>query len=354
MEVDLQALTFHGKQTLKYESATDPKIEAPTDVIVKVHLAGICGSDLHPYHEREKGLDHGTVMGHEFIGEVVEVGRDVTSPEKGDRVFSPFTTNCGRCFYCNKGLTCRCTGGQLFGWVEKEVGLHGGQAEYVRVPLAASTLLTIPEGVLPEEALLLGDILSTGYFCAENAEVSPDGVYAVVGCGPVGLMAIIGALELGAEKVYALDSIPGRLELASAFGAIPINYQEENPDEVLGEATEGRGPDAVLEVVGSAAAGIAAYELVRPGGIISTVGFHTEKEMAFSPGQAYDKNLTYKNGRCPARAYMERLVPIVQKNKYDFTKIISHRLPLSDGVRGYQVFDLKLEDCIKVVLTFSW
>ncbi|NIR51763.1 alcohol dehydrogenase catalytic domain-containing protein, partial [candidate division KSB1 bacterium] len=182
----MQALTFHDIKTIQSESVPDPEIESPTDVIVEVRLTAICGSDLHPYHGRERGIDPGTVMGHEFVGEIIEVGREVTSLNKGDKVFTPFTTNCGTCFYCKKGLTCRCLHGQLFGWVENGAGLNGGQAEFVRVPLADSTLLQVPGGVTLEEALLLGDVCSTGFFCAENAEVEPEGVVAILGCGPVG------------------------------------------------------------------------------------------------------------------------------------------------------------------------
>ncbi|MFQ5769021.1 MAG: alcohol dehydrogenase family protein [bacterium] len=346
----MKALTFHGKEKIKYETVPEPKIVAPTDVIVQILLAGICGSDLHPYHEREKGLDHGTIMGHEFVGEIVEIGKEVNSFKKGTRVFSPFTTNCGKCFYCQKGLTCRCPDGQLFGWVEKGVGLHGGQAEFVRVPLADSTLLPIPENVTPEEALLLGDVCATGFFCADKAEVTPNGVYAVLGCGPVGLMAVLAARDAGAEPIFAIDAISERLQLSRKFGAIAINYKSEDAIAILREATDGRGADAVLEVVGTAAAAKAAFDLVRPGGIISTVGVHTEAHMAFSPGQAYDKNLTYKNGRCPARYYMDKLIPMVQEKRYDICSIISHRLPLREGVKGYQVFDQKLEGSIKVLL----
>lgn len=346
----MYALTFHGKQTIRYESVPDPIIQQPTDVIVKVHLCAICGSDLHPYHEREKGLDHGTVMGHEFVGEIVEVGRDVRTLAKSDRVFSPFTTNCGRCFYCQKGLTCRCVASQLFGWVANGVGLHGGQAEYLRVPLAETTLLKIPDGFLPEESLLLGDVCSTGFFCADMAEVERGGVYAVIGCGPVGLMAIIGARERGAEKIFAIDAIPERLALANRFGAIPIDFQKDDPLEILQNATEGRGADAVMEVVGSPAAGKLAVKVIRPGGIIATVGVHTEQQMAFSPVEAYDKNLTYKIGRCPARAYMERLIPFVEKSRIRLTDIITHRLPLNRGEESYKIFDQKRDGCIKVVL----
>ena len=346
----MKALTFHGKQTIKYENALDPQIEHPTDVIVKVLLSAICGSDLHVYHERETGLDYGTVMGHEFVGEIVETGSEVKSFQIGDIVACPFSTNCGECFYCRIGLTARCTKGQLFGWVENGLGLHGGQAEYVRVPLADSSLLRLPENISLDEGLLLGDIFSTGYFCAEMAEINLNGTYAIVGCGPVGLLAILGAKELGAVKIYAIDAVTERLEITEKFGAIPINYQHENPVELIREATEERGADAVLEVVGSQSAGRLAFDLVRPGGIISTVGVHTEKYVAFSPVEAYNKNITYKIGRCPARYYMEKLLPIVQSKKYDLTAIISHRLPLAEGVRGYEIFDKKLENCVKVVL----
>lgn len=347
----MKAITFHGKENVRYETVADPDLESPSDVIVKVRISAICGSDLHPYHERERGLDHGTVMGHEFVGEVVETGKEVTKLKKGDLVFSPFTTNCGQCFYCRQALTCRCSGGQLFGWIENENGLQGAQAELVRVPLADSTLLLIPEGVSLEEALLLGDVFSTGYFCADMANIKPAGTYAVIGCGPVGLMAIVGAKDLGAEHLYAIDAIPERLQLAEKFGAVAIDFKKEKPISILKDATGGRGADAVLEVVGSATAGRTAVELLRPGGIISSVGVHTETEMAFSPIEAYDKNLTYKSGRCPARHYMEKLIPIVQKKKPDITTILSHRLPLSEGARGYELFDKKLDRCIKVILT---
>ena len=297
----MKALTFQGERKLRCETVDDPRVIDPGDAIVRVQLTAICGSDMHVYHGRETGLDAGTVMGHEFVGEVVETGPDVAGLSVGDRVFSPFTTSCGVCFYCRSGLTARCDRGQLYGWVQDGVGLHGAQAEFVRVPMAQSTLVPMPESVFPEEALLLGDVLSTGYFCARNADVRPDGVYVIVGCGPVGLMGIVGARELGAERIFAIDSVPERLKLAESFGARAVDFTTEDPSERLLEATDGRGADAVLELVGSPAAGRAAYELVRPGGIVSVVGVHTDPAFPFTPAEAYDKNLTYRVGRCPAR-----------------------------------------------------
>ena len=168
----LRALTFNGERDIRCESVHDPEIREASDVIVRIELAAICGSDLHVYHEREKGLDHGTVMGHEFVGEVVEAGAAAGNIAKGTRVLSPFSTSCGDCFYCRAGLTARCRRGELFGWVEKGRGLHGAQAQYVRVPLADGTLVPVPNEVSAEEALLLGDVLSTGYSCAKRAERS--------------------------------------------------------------------------------------------------------------------------------------------------------------------------------------
>ncbi len=347
----MKALTFQGKQKIAYSQVPDPSILAPTDAIVKVSHTAVCGSDLHVYHEREKGLDCGTVMGHEFVGEIVEVGSDIRLLKKGDRVVSPFTTNCGNCYYCNIGLTCRCQKGQLYGWVQDGKGLHGAQAQYVRVPLADHTLLTFDEHIDPEEALLIGDVRSTGYFCAYQANIQAniDGVYVVIGCGPVGLMCIIAAQELGAQQVYALDGIPDRLKLAEQFGATAINIYQHNTKGIIADATEGRGADAVMEAVGSSSASRVAYELVRPGGVISSVGVHTSTSFAFNPIEAYDKNITYKIGRSPARYFMQQLLQQTTK-KYQATDIITHRFNLSEGVEAYRIFDNKIEGCIKVIL----
>lgn len=346
----MKALTFHGKHKIHYESIADPQILFPADAIVKVKACAICGSDLHVYHEHEKGIDTGTAMGHEFAGEIVDVGKDVRIHRKGDVVMSPFTTSCGQCYYCRIGLTCRCIYNQLYGWVENGNGLQGGQAEYVRVPLADSTLMKIPEGISLKEGLLLGDILSTGFFCAQQAEIKPNSMYAVIGCGPVGLMTIIGAIESGAQKVYAIDSVPARLAMAAKFGAVTIDGSSSSAGEVIHEATEGRGADGIMEAVGSRAAVRLAMELVRPGGIISSVGVCTEQHLAFSPTEAYNKNLTYKIGRCPARAIMEKLVPLVQSKKYALTSIFSHTLKLSEGAEGYDMFANKKDNCLKVLL----
>ena len=196
----MKALTFTGLQQISFETIPDPEIISPGDAIVRVKRCAICGSDLHVFYGREQGIDHHTAMGHEFTGEVVEVGRDVKSLRKGDHVMSPFTTSCGQCFYCVRGLTCRCVNSQLFGWVENGSGLQGGQSEYVRVPMADGTLVKIPEGVTVDEALMMGDILSTGFYCAKQARVKPKETHVVIGCGPVGLMAARCSWFFGAAR----------------------------------------------------------------------------------------------------------------------------------------------------------
>lgn len=346
----MRALTFQGIETVRVESVPEPAIEAPSDALVRVVAAGVCGSDLHPYHGRERGLDTGTVMGHELVGEVVAVGSGVTRFSPGDRVVSPFTTSCGSCFYCRRGLTCRCPQGQLFGWVRDGAGLQGAQAERVRVPLADSTLAAVPAEVPAVAALLAGDVLPTGLFAAEQAEVGPGAAVAVLGCGPVGLAAVLACREREAETLFAVDAVAERLELAERFGAVPVDFQRGDPRAVVLAATGGRGADAVLEAVGTPAATRLALDLLRPGGTLAAVGVHTEAAFPFAPAEAYDRNLTYRAGRCPARAYLERALSLLAERGADLGAIFTHRLPLAEGPRGYRIFAGRRDGCIKVAL----
>jgi threonine dehydrogenase-like Zn-dependent dehydrogenase len=345
----MKALTFRGKGNIRYEDVPDPKIMSDDDAVVRVTTSAVCGSDLHVYHEREKGLDRGTVMGHEFVGIVEETGRNIRNFSAGDHVVSPFTTNCGKCHFCDIGLTARCTNGELFGWVENGVGLQGAQAEYVRVPHADTTLVHIPETITGKQALLTGDILSTGYYCAEMAGIRPGGFYAVIGCGPVGILTIMSAFEQGAQHIIAIDTVPGRLELASRLGAIPLQLNEDPVLNVMSRSG-GTGVDAVMEAAGSPGAQDLAVKLVRPGGTISTVGVHTAEQFSFTPAEAYDRNLTYKTGRCPARFYMDILMVKLEDWPFDLDMIFSHELPMADGEHAYKIFDQKLEDSLKILL----
>ena len=352
----MQAVVFVKPYELAIRTVPTPTLEAPTDAIVKVIVSAICGSDLHPYRGAEKGIVEGTRMGHEFVGTVVQVGADVKRLAVGVRVCSPFTTNCGDCFYCAKGLTCRCEKGQLFGWVESGGhGLHGGQAGYVRVPLADATLVPVDDGMSDEHALLLGDILSTGFYCAERAGLTKGGgdVAVVVGCGPVGLLAVASACALGAAKVIAVDCVPERLALARELGAATVlDFTKDDVPAAVRAATEGRGADAVLEVVGAAPALRLAVDCLRPGGTLSSVGVHAYERMPFSPIDAYDKNITFKAGRCPARDVMARAqcAMLGPNAKADVTRIITHRLPIAEAVGAYKMFNAREDGAIKILL----
>lgn len=346
----MRAITFHAPFRLTCESVPEPRLEAPGDVVLRVDLCAICGSDLHVYRGVEAGLDAGTVMGHEFLGTVIESGQAVRSFRPGTRAVCPFSTSCGRCFACLRGLTSRCRESQLFGWVQGGRGLHGGQAELVRVPLADATLVALPADVPAEQALLAGDVLSTGFHCAENGGVARGDVVVVLGCGPVGLCAVLGARALDAELVLAVDSVPERLELAERYGARALRLGLDDVPTLVRAASENRGADVVLEVVGSPQASALAYELVRTGGTISAPGVHNEPTFAITPGQMYDKNLTYRAGRAPARAYMERVLARLRARELDLAGLFSHRMTLEEAPRGYEIFDQKKERCTKVLL----
>ena len=346
----MKAITFQGIEALAHESVPDPEIQDPSDVILRVSVAGICGSDLHPYLGRELGIDRGTVMGHEIVGEIVEVGSAVCRFGIGDRVVAPFTTNCGDCYYCRTGLTARCPRGQFFGWVQDGVGLQGVQAELVRVPLADASLAEVPEGLDEAVALFAGDILSTATFGAELARVGDGDLVAVIGCGPVGLLSVRAALEAGAREVVAIDRVPTRLQAAARFGATPVDFEKGDPLAVVRDRSEGRGADGAIEAVGTPEATRLAADLLRPGGAIGAVGFHVEPHLALSPGEIYDRNLHYAGGRCPARHYMPASLRIAARDADLIGSLISHRLPLSQGVEAYRAFAERREGWTKVVL----
>ena len=346
----MKAVTFQGIRKVSVSNVPEPRIESPGDIIVKVERAAICGSDLHVYHGRETGIDIGTTMGHEFTGTVAEVGSEVRNFKVGDRIVSPFTTNCGTCFYCKKGLTARCEKGNLFGWVSKGKGLQGVHAEYVRVPMGDSTLVSLPDDLSWEQGNLLADICCTGFFCAEMAEIEPEGIYAVIGCGPVGQMAIKAAKYLGAEKIYAIDRIPFRLEMAERNGAIPLNFEKQDVGDEIQNVTHGRGADAVMEAVGGYEPMKTAFRLLRPGGILASAGVQAYEQFPFSPPDIYDKNLILKAGRCSVRHYLDKLIPLVQKGELQITNVITHTMELKDGVEAYRLFDEEKNAAVKVLL----
>lgn len=346
----MYGVCFRSPGVVTWAEGPDARIEHPGDAVVAVEIAGLCGSDLHPFFGRERGLDPGTVMGHEFVGRVLNVGGDVRSVRPGDRVSAPFSTSCGTCATCRSGLTSRCERGQLFGWISSGVGLHGGQAERVRVPLADGTLKLVPDGLSAEAALLLGDNFSTASYCADLADIRPDGVTVVIGCGSVGLLGILAAGMHGARHIVAVDPVPERRALAGQRGAVAVAPGPDVPDAVASLGAD-RGADSVMEFVGLPAAQRLAWEVLRPGGVMAVIGCHCA-DFAFSPAEAYDKNVTYRTGRCPARHYMERLTERVVQDMPHITDVITHRFDPADCVRAYDLFAHQRDGCVKAVLSF--
>lgn len=354
----MKAIVFESIGKVALAERPEPQLLAPGDALVRVRTAGICGSDLHIVDGRDGGVRLGTTMGHELVGFVEAVGPEVTGLAPGDRVVSPFSVSCGSCFYCRLGLTARCVSARCLGVVDEEGrGVEGAQAELVRIPLASSTLVKLPETkhdgspLADEEALLLGDILSTAWSTVERAGVSAGSVVAVVGCGPVGLLAVLAALRLGASAVVAVDGVAYRRERARSLGAIPCAPDLEHLRREIDERTEGRGADAVIEAVGSPAALDLAIAAARPGALIGIAGYHTEEAYPLAMAPVYAKNLTLAFGRASVRPEIDRLLPFIIDGTLSPASLVTHRLPLEEGVRGYEIFRSRSEGAIKVVLT---
>ncbi len=344
----MRAITLRDIETVATIDKADPEIAADSDAIVQVSMAGLCGSDLHPFYGRETGLDADTVMGHEMVGKVVATGSDVKRFSTGQRVFIPFSSNCGQCYFCLNQLPSRCVEGQLFGWVSGQVGLEGCQSEFVRVPFADSTLMAVPESVSDESALLLGDNLSTGYYCAEMANCGPEKSHLVIGCGTVGQLCILAARSMGATDIIAVDPVASRREQAAALGAKAVAPEQAAAE--IDAISQGRGADAVMELVGLPDAQKLAFSLIRPGGTMAVIGCHCTPNFQFGPSDAYDKNLTYRTGRCPARHYMNELTPRVASGEFDLSGFVTHQFGIEESIKAYDVFANRRENCGKAVI----
>lgn len=347
----MKAITLHGTGDVRVESVPDPKITAPTDAVVRITTSAVCGSDLHQYHGRVPGIEPGVVMGHEFMGIVEEVGAAVTKVKKGDRVLAPFSISCGQCEWCRMRLPTQCstTGRAVFGG---RFGKQypGGQAEAIRVPFADFMCEKVPAGMRDEEVFFLGDILSTGYVCAENAGIRPGDTVAVFGAGPVGLLALQSAHLFGPSRIFVVDRVDYRLKLAEELGGTPVNLDRGDPAEQLRGLTAGRGPDAVLECVGHEVPFTQAIQSVRAGGTVSSVGVYVESSMGFPAREAFFKDLSLKMGICNARNYITPLMGLIQAGRLQPTRIITHTMPLGDAPKGYAIFDKKEDRAIKVML----
>jgi threonine dehydrogenase-like Zn-dependent dehydrogenase len=344
----MKALTFQGEGDVKIAEVPKPSIKGSRDVLVKVTLGAVCGSDLHILHGHTP-MSAGTVLGHEFVGVVEDVGAEIQRFKPGDRVVSSFFTACGHCALCRKGWFNQCVEKGTFGHGEYFGGLGGGQAEYVVVPNADNTMEPIPSGMSDEQAIFVGDILATGFFGAQRAEIKPGDVVAVVGAGPVGLMATMCAQLFGPARVFAIDMVDSRLEVAQELGAIPINTKGAHPVQTIEEATGGVGADSSIECVGLLAAVDTAINVVRGGGTISMVGVPSAVLGDFPYLRMWLKSLTFRAGWCNVQLYMRPLLDLIASGRLHPEKIISHRMKLDEAEEAYRMFDAR--EATKIVLT---
>ena len=387
----MKAVCWYGKHDVRISNVPDPTIINPHDAVIKVTSTAICGSDLHLYDAYIPTMEKGDILGHEFMGEVVELGSAVQKLKLGSRVVVPFTIACGKCFFCQRELWSACdnsnpnakiaqklygfSGSGLFGYSHMMGGYSGGQAEYVRVPFADVGALPIPDDLPDEKVLFLSDIFPTGYMAAENCNIQPGDTVAVWGCGPVGQFAIKSAYLLGAERVIAIDDVPARLRMAAEeCKAIPLNFSGEDIFDQLSETTGGLGPDACIDAVGLEAHGTTidalydraktalylatdrshalrqAIRACRKGGIVSVPGVYGGFLDKFPFGAAFSKGLTFKMGQTHVHKYMRPLLSLIQQNRIDPSFIITHRMSLRDAPFGYETFRNDKDECIKVVM----
>jgi len=392
----MKALCWFGAEDVRVEIVPDPTLLNPRDAIVKVTRAAICGSDLHLYGGYIPTMHKGDILGHEAMGEVVEVGTEVRNLRVGDRVVIPFTISCGQCEYCQRGLFSLCDNSNPKAWIAEKFfgytpagiygyshlvgGYAGGQAEYLRVPFADSGPLKVPDSLSDEQALFLSDIFPTGYQAAENCDIEPGDIVAVWGCGPVGQFAIQSALMLGAEHVIAIDRVPERLEMVrrQADGRTEVlNYEHVDVQDALKELTGGRGPDSCIDAVGMEAHGTGPagwydrakqavmLETDRPtalreivmacakGGTVSIAGVYGGVDDKIPMGAAFNKSLTFKMGQTHVQRYMPLLLERVERGDIDPSFVITHRLRLDDAPEGYRIFRNKQDGCVKVTLAPS-
>ena len=374
----MKAIVYEGIKNVRVKDVEEPKIEKRDDIIVRVTSTAICGSDLHLIHGFVPNLPKGFVLGHETMGVVEEVGKEVTKVKKGDRVIVPFPVSCGHCWYCEHDLSSQCDNsnengeaGGMFGYSNTFGGYDGGQAEFLRVPYANVGPTVIPEDLTDEQVLFLTDILPTSLWGVEKANVKPGDTVIVLGSGPVGLLAQKWAIHKGASRVIAVDRLDYRLNHAKDYNQVEVvNFEKyDNTGEYLKEITRG-GADSVIDCVGmdgkmsniekiesmlklqggSKSAIEIATQAVRKGGTVSLVGVYGSKYNMFPLGDFFSRNITLTMGQCPVHSYVDPILKLIKEGKFDATDIITHRLSLDEGEHGYKIFDGKKEDCIKVIL----
>jgi threonine dehydrogenase-like Zn-dependent dehydrogenase len=387
----MKALVWHGKQDIRCDNVPDPGIEDPKDAVIKVTSCAICGSDLHLFHNYMPGMMPGDIVGHETMGEVVEVGKEVKKLKKGDRIVIPFTINCDECEQCRRGNYALCektnrnkavadklfghAPAGLFGYTHLTGGYSGGQAEYLRVPWADSTHIPAPDGLSDEQLLFLSDIFPTGWQAAVQCDIQPTDTVAIWGAGPVGQMAIRSAILLGAKQVIAIDRLPERLGMAEAAGAIVINFEDESVVERLNDLTQGKGPEKCIDCVGLEAHATQHLDsmidrvkqatwmendrphvlremiyVCRGGGVLSIPGVYSGLVDKIPFGIAMNKGLTWRMGQTHVRRWTDDLTRRIEEGQIDPSFVITHEAKLEEGPGMYRVFEQKNDSCIKVML----
>lgn len=342
----MKALVWHKDGSIELTEKPIPKLQNERDAIVKVTLSTICTSDLHIMHGAVPSAIPETTLGHEFVGEIVEVGKDITNLKKGDRVAANCITFCGECFFCKKGFINNCENG---GW---EIGckIDGCQAEYIRVPFADTGLSKIPDNVSDENALFTGDILSSGYFGAELCEIQKDDTIAVIGCGPVGLCAMMCAKILGASKIIAIDIDKTRLEFAKKLNLADfiINAEVENTESIVKELTNNHGADGVIECAGEENTLETAWKIARANSVVAIVAMY-EKTQELPLPKMYGKNLIFKTGGVDA-IHCDKLLELIAAGKINTDFLISKKLPLEEITKAYKMFEEKQDNCLKIAI----
>ena len=387
----MKALVWHGKGTMRCDTVPDPTIEHPRDAIIKVTACAICGSDLHIYDGMIPTMKHGDVLGHETMGEVVEVGAETKKLKVGDRVVVPFTIACGECFFCQRGFFSGCERSNpnhetaekvwghspagLFGYSHMLGGYSGGQAEYLRVPFADVGPIKVPDGLTDEQVLFLSDIFPTGYMAADFCNIQGGDTIAIWGCGPVGQFAVRSAFLLGAERVIAIDTVPERLAMARSAGAQTLDFKQDDVYDCIQDLTNGRGSDACIDAVGTEAdattsldsmldrAKVAmfmgtdrphvlrqAIHCCRNFGTVSIVGVYGGLLDKVPMGSAINRGLTFRMAQTPVQRYLPLLLGCIQKGEIDPSFVITHRASLEDGPEMYRTFRDKKDGCVKVVI----
>ncbi|HEX7044252.1 MAG TPA: zinc-dependent alcohol dehydrogenase [Burkholderiales bacterium] len=400
----MKAVVFHGIGDIRLEDVADPKIEQPNDAIVRITASAICGTDLHMVRGTVSGMKPGTILGHEGVGVVEEVGPNVRNFRGGERVVIPSTIACGYCSYCRAGYFSQCdnanpngkqAGTAFYGGPPSTGAFDGLQAEKARIPFANANLVRLPDEITDEQAIMLSDVFPTGYFGADNAEIVPGDTVAVFGCGPVGQFAIASAKLMDAGRIFAIDTVPSRLELARAQGAECIDFNAEDPVQMLQELTGGIGPDRVIDAVGvdafrpqhgpaapkaqqqapqhaQEAQEIApqtrpqgdnwhpgdapsqvlewAVQSICKAGTLSIVGVYPPNDRFFPIGCAMNKNLTIKMGNCDHRRYIPILIQYVQSGVIDPARILTQKQPFGSALDAYKAFDTRQEGWVKVEL----